>query len=104
MANGRKSTPRSRLAASDLAPRIRVNGVYVGSVMTSALEYVASDPATRQEMETSTPLGRIGEAEDVAAAIVYLSSAAGRFVTGKLLEVDGGIQQPNLDLKLPDLP
>ena len=93
----------SRLAASDLAPRIRVNAIAVGSVMTSALEYVAGDPATKQELETATPLGRIGEAEDVAAAIVYLASAAGRFVTGKLLEVDGGIQQPNLDLKLPDL-
>lgn len=93
----------SRLAATDLAPRIRVNGIHVGSVMTSALEYVASDPATRQEMETSTPLGRIGEAEDVAAAVVYLASPAGRFLTGKLLEVDGGIQQPNLDLRLPDL-
>jgi len=93
----------SRLAATDLAPRIRVNGIHVGSVMTSALEYVASDPATRHEMETSTPLGRIGEADDVAAAVLYLSSPAGRFLTGKLLEVDGGIQQPNLDLRLPDL-
>jgi 7-alpha-hydroxysteroid dehydrogenase len=93
----------SRLAATDLAPRIRVNGVFVGSVMTSALEYVAADPTTRGEMETATPLGRIGEAEDVAAAVVYLASGAGRFVTGKLLEVDGGIQQPNLDLRLPDL-
>jgi len=93
----------SRLAAADLAPRIRANAIAVGSVMTSALEYVAADPATKQELETSTPLGRIGEAEDVAAAIVYLSSPAGRFVTGKLLEIDGGIQQPNLDLRLPDL-
>ena len=93
----------SRLAATDLAPRIRVNSIAVGSVMTSALEYVAGNPDTKQEMETATPLGRIGEAEDVAAAIVYLASPAGRFVTGKLLEVDGGIQQPNLDLRLPDL-
>jgi len=93
----------SRLAASDLAPRIRVNSIAVGSVMTSALEYVAGNPDTKQEMETATPLGRIGEADDVAAAILYLASPAGRFVTGKLLEVDGGIQQPNLDLRLPDL-
>jgi len=93
----------SRLAATDLAPRIRVNAIAVGSVMTSALEYVAGDPETRREMEAATPLGRIGEAEDVAAAIVYLASPAGRFVTGKLLEVDGGLQQPHLDLGLPDL-
>lgn len=93
----------TRLAATDLSPSIRVNGVYVGSVMTSALEFVAGVPAMKQQMEESTPLGRIGEAEDIAAAVVYLSSRAGQFVTGKLLEVDGGIQQPNLDLGLPDL-
>lgn len=93
----------TRLAATDLAPHVRVNGVYVGSVMTSALEFVAGVPAMKQQMEESTPLGRIGEAEDIAAAVVYLSSRAGQFVTGKLLEVDGGIQQPNLDLGLPDL-
>lgn len=93
----------TRLAATDLSPSIRVNGVYVGSVMTSALEFVAGVPAMKQQMEESTPLGRIGEAEDIAAAVVYLSSRAGKFVTGKLLEVDGGIQQPNLDLGLPDL-
>ncbi|GAA4814711.1 SDR family oxidoreductase [Nocardioides caeni] len=93
----------TRLAATDLSPAIRVNGVYVGSVMTSALEFVAGVPEMKQQMEDGTPLGRIGEPEDIAAAIVYLSSRAGQFVTGKLLEVDGGIQQPNLDLNLPDL-
>ncbi|WP_278257526.1 SDR family oxidoreductase [Nocardioides convexus] len=73
----------TRLAATDLAPGIRVNGVYVGSVMTSALEFVAGVPAMKEQMEQATPLGRIGEAEDIAAAVVYLSSRAGQFVTGK---------------------
>ncbi|TNM36226.1 SDR family oxidoreductase [Nocardioides albidus] len=93
----------SRLAATDLSPEIRVNGVFVGSVMTSALEFVAGVPEMRSQLEESTPLGRIGEAEDVAAAVLYLASPAGKYVTGKMLEVDGGIQQPNLDLHLPDL-
>jgi 7-alpha-hydroxysteroid dehydrogenase len=93
----------TRLAATDLAPRIRANGIFVGSVMTSALEYVAGDDAMRGQMESKTPLGRIGEAEDIAAAAVYLASRAAQFVTGKMLEVDGGIQEPNLDLGLPDL-
>ena len=93
----------TRLAARDLAPRIRVNGVFVGSVMTSALEFVVGVPEMREQMESRTPLGRIGEAEDVAAAVVYLGSRAGQYVTGKMLEVDGGIQEPNLDLGLPDL-
>lgn len=93
----------SRLAATDLAPRIRVNGIYVGSVMTSSLEFVASVPETKHQMEEATPLGRIGEVEDIAAAVVYLGSRAGQYVTGKMLEVDGGLLAPNLDLGLPDL-
>ena len=93
----------TRLAARDLSPHIRVNAVSVGSVLTSALEFVASDETTRTAMEAATPLGRIGEAEDVAAAVLYLSSPAGGYLTGKVLEVDGGLEQPNLDLGLPDL-
>lgn len=93
----------TRLAARDLAPRIRVNAIAVGSVRTSALEYVVHDDATRAAMEQATPLGSIGEAEDIAAAVVYLASPASAYVTGKVLEVDGGLQAPNLDLGLPDL-
>jgi 7-alpha-hydroxysteroid dehydrogenase len=93
----------TRLAAQDLAPRIRVNGIYVGSIMTSALEFVAGQPDMMDQMESKTPLGRVGDPDDIAAAVLYLSSAAGKYVTGKLLEVDGGIQQPNLDLGMPDL-
>ena len=81
----------TRLAATDLAPHVRVNAIAVGSVMTSALEFVASDERTRTEMEDATPLRRIGEAEDIAAAVLYLSSRAGCYVTGKVLEVDGGL-------------
>jgi 7-alpha-hydroxysteroid dehydrogenase len=93
----------TRLAARDLAPRVRVNGIYVGSIMTSALEFVAGQPELMDQMESKTPLGRVGEPDDIAAAVLYLCSAAGKYVTGKLLEVDGGIQQPNLDLGMPDL-
>ncbi len=93
----------TRLAAQDLSPTIRVNAIAVGSVLTSALEFVASDEATMHEMTSKTPLGRVGEPEDIAAAVLYLSSPAGGFLTGKVLEIDGGLQQPNLDLRLPDL-
>jgi 7-alpha-hydroxysteroid dehydrogenase len=93
----------TRLAAMDLAPRIRVNAIAVGSVATSALEVVLTNDELRTTMEESTPLRRIGEPEDIAAAIVYLCSPAGAYVTGKILEVDGGLDHPNLDLGLPDL-
>lgn len=93
----------TRLAAQDLSPTIRVNAIAVGSVMTSALEFVASDEETMNEMTTNTPLARVGEVEDISAAVLYLSSPAGGFITGKVLEIDGGLQVPNLDLRLPDL-
>ena len=93
----------TRLAAADLAPRIRVNAIAVGSVATSALEIVLTDDNLRTEMETKTPLRRLGEPEDIAAAVLYLASAAGAFITGKVLEVDGGIEAPNLGLNLPDV-
>ena len=93
----------TRLAATDLAPRIRVNAIAVGSVATSALDIVMQVDEMRTTMEEATPLGRIGDPEDIAAAIVYLSSRAGSYVTGKILEVDGGIEAPTLPLGLPDL-
>lgn len=93
----------TKMAAQDLAPRIRVNGIYVGSILTSALEYVAGQPELMSQLETKTPLGRVGEPEDIAAGVLYLASKAGQYVTGKLLEVDGGIQQPTLDLGFPDV-
>ena len=93
----------TRLIAKDLAPRIRANAIAVGSTATSALEIVTSTPELKAEMEEATPLGRIGEVEDVAAAVLYLASAAGSYLTGKVLEVDGGGDIPTLDFHLPDL-
>ncbi|MFD4458083.1 SDR family oxidoreductase [Nocardia sp. NPDC058480] len=93
----------TRLAATDLSPRIRVNAIAVGSVLTSALDVVAEQPEIKAAMEGATPLGRLGEPWEIAAAIVYLSSRAGSYVTGKVLEVDGGIESPNFEIGLPDL-
>jgi 7-alpha-hydroxysteroid dehydrogenase len=93
----------TREAAADLAPRIRVNGIAVGSVATSALEVVLDDDGMRTTMEQLTPLRRLGHVDDIAAACLWLASPAGSFVTGKMVEVDGGLQSPNLPLGLPDL-
>lgn len=93
----------TRLAALDLAPRVRVNAIAVGSVATSALDIVMTNDELRTQMERTTPLGRIGDPEDVAAAVLFLAAPAGAYMTGRVLEVDGGLDVPNLDLGLPDL-
>lgn len=93
----------TRLMAADCAPRIRVNAIAVGSVATSALEIVLTNDELRTEMVDKTPLGRLGEVDDIALAALYLASDAASFVTGKVLEVDGGLEEANLDMHLPDL-
>ena len=93
----------TRLAAADLAPRIRVNAIAVGAAATSALDIVLTDDGLRGQMEQATPLRRIGDPREVAAAVVFLASPASGYITGKILEVDGGIERPNLDLGIPDL-
>lgn len=93
----------TRLAARDLAPRVRVNAIAVGSVATSALEVVLTDDELRTRMEEVTPLKRIGDPQDIAATVVFLASGAGSYITGKVVEVDGGLDRPNLELGMPDL-
>ena len=93
----------TRLAALDLCPRIRVNAIAPGSIRTSALEVVAGNDELRKPMEKATPMRCLGEPVDIAAAALYLASPASTYVTGKILEVDGGLITPNLELPLPDL-
>ena len=92
----------TRNVAADLAPRIRVNAVAPGSVETEALGTVLTDDM-RATMTSLTPLGRLGTPEDIALAVLYLASDAGSYLTGKILEVDGGMEASNLPLGLPDL-
>ncbi|NNN09678.1 MAG: SDR family oxidoreductase, partial [Acidimicrobiaceae bacterium] len=70
---------------------------------TSALEIVTGTPELKTMVESSTPLRRIADPAEIAASVVYLASAAGAFLTGKVLEVDGGTDIPSLDFGLPDL-
>jgi 7-alpha-hydroxysteroid dehydrogenase len=93
----------SRLLAADLAPKVRVNAIAVGSIATSALEIVLDNPEIRDEMVRRAPLKRLGEPRDIALCALYLASPASSFVTGKLFEVDGGLEEANLELGLPDL-
>ena len=93
----------TELAAEDLAPRIRMNAIAVGSTLTSALDIVAQNDEMRTAIEKLTPLGRLGTTDDIAAAVLYLASPAGSYLTGAVLDVHGGLQKPNMDLPIPDL-
>jgi len=49
-----------------------------------------SDPERKQKVMSRTPMGKLGEPEDVAEAVYFLSSDAAKYVTGVILPVDGG--------------
>ena len=85
----------TRLMASDLAPDVRVNAVAPGSIMTDALRSLLDAPSL-QKMQDLTPMKRLGEPEDIALGALYLASPAARWVTGKILEVDGGMEKTNM--------
>lgn len=81
----------TRLLAQDFAPDVRVNAIAPGPIMTAALDRAL--PANMHEgMIRNTPLKRLGEVEDIAAAALYLATPASAWVTGKIIEVDGGAE------------
>ena len=71
--------------------------------LLAALGIVLQNPDITRRMIEGTPLKRLGVVEDISATAVYLASEAGSYVTGRVLEVDGGIRRSNLDMGLPDL-
>lgn len=69
---------------------IRVNAVAPTWVRTGFIAPILEDPAWLAEVESLTPMGRLAEPEEVAAAILFLASPAASMVTGHTLAVDGG--------------
>jgi 7-alpha-hydroxysteroid dehydrogenase len=90
----------TRLMACELAPRVRVNALAVGAVETDALGFVLASEELRRKMIELTPMGRLGQVEDVAAAALYLCSPAGGWVTGKVFEIDGGTVASSWPMKI----
>ena len=72
------------------ADGIRCNSVHPGPIVTPMTEGRRSDPAVRELMTSRIPLGRYGEAIDVAYGVLYLASDEASFVTGSELVIDGG--------------
>jgi len=78
--------------ARELAPRgIRVVSVAPGAILTPINQGLIDDPAKQHEVEAEIPLGRLGQPEEVAAAIAWLAGPEARYVTGSTLFVDGGM-------------
>jgi 3-oxoacyl-[acyl-carrier protein] reductase len=84
----------TRTLAKELGPRkIRVNGINPGMVVTEGVLAGGFDVADfRKQMEAMTPLGRIGQVEDVAPAAVFFASADSGWITGETLRIAGGLR------------
>jgi NAD(P)-dependent dehydrogenase (short-subunit alcohol dehydrogenase family) len=69
---------------------IRVNGIAPGLIKTEFARALWDDPAIRKSAEREAALGRIGDPDEMAGAVVYLASPAASFVSGQTLILDGG--------------
>ncbi|MFC4987553.1 SDR family NAD(P)-dependent oxidoreductase [Saliphagus infecundisoli] len=81
----------TRASAKELAPEIRVNAIAPGFFITPQNEDTyAEGTEKRRTIDERTPLGRVGDREELVGAAMYLASDAASFVTGEVLTVDGG--------------
>jgi NAD(P)-dependent dehydrogenase (short-subunit alcohol dehydrogenase family) len=82
----------TRAMATELSPQgIRVNCVAPGFIATDmSAKALNNDPERKSKVFSRTPMGKLGDPEDIADAVLYLSSDAARYITGVILPVDGG--------------
>jgi len=79
------------LASKLAAESITVNAIAPGPFDSKMMAFALDDPQTRAAIAARVPLGRIGEADDMAGAALFLASRAGRYLTGAVIPVDGGL-------------
>ena len=83
----------SKALAHEVASRgITVNNIAPGFIKTPMTDGLSEEQVSK--LQTSVPIGRLGEAEDVAAAVIYLASSEASYVTGTTLHVNGGMAMP----------
>lgn len=84
-------TQMTKALANEWAPYgITVNAICPGYCFTEMTRPLLSDPAVMAKYQEKIPMGRLGEPEDMATTVVYLSSDASSYVTGQIIYVDGG--------------
>lgn len=82
----------TRSLAQELGPdNIQVNAIAPGLIQTRFAQVLHETPPIRKAIERATPLGRIGEPDEVAGAALYLASPSASFTTGAVLVIDGGM-------------
>jgi NAD(P)-dependent dehydrogenase (short-subunit alcohol dehydrogenase family) len=81
----------TKVMSLSLAPYgIRVNAIGPGSIMTDILKGIATDREAKRRLLSRTPLGRVGEPEEIASIATFLASSDASYVTGETIYVDGG--------------
>jgi NAD(P)-dependent dehydrogenase (short-subunit alcohol dehydrogenase family) len=81
----------TKVMALALAPYgIRVNAIGPGSIMTEMLRGIATDREAKRRVLARTPLGRIGDPDEIASIAVFLASQDASYITGQTLYADGG--------------
>lgn len=92
----------TRSMALEWGPRgVRVNTIAPGFILTDLTRKLWSDPAMKTWGLTNTPLGRMGQPEDMVGAAVFLASDASAFMSGQVVRVDGGFTA-GLNWPIPD--
>jgi 7-alpha-hydroxysteroid dehydrogenase len=88
--------------AQELAPKIRVNAIALGSFATDGLQSSLDlMPGSLEKMQEATPLHRLGDVEDLGRLTVYLCTRD-CYATNATFQVDGGIDSNNSPLPIPD--
>lgn len=84
----------TRSLARELGPhKIRVNAINPGMIQTEGVATAGMDKGElRTQIESQTPLGRIGQPDDIAPTAVYLASSDSKYMTGETLIVSGGLR------------
>jgi NAD(P)-dependent dehydrogenase (short-subunit alcohol dehydrogenase family) len=92
----------TRVMALALAPHsIRVNAIGPGSIMTRILQSIATDKAAQNRLLSRTPLGRIGEPDEIASVACFLASKDASYLTGETVFADGGRLALNYTVPVP---
>ena len=86
-----------------LAPRgVRVNAIGPGTILTELSRSLLTDDAARRRVLSRTPMGRVGQPEEIAGIAVFLASDDSSYVTGQVIYADGGRMRLNYTMPVED--